>query len=181
MPGVRPPPTAPPWAAWELPPGRPPALSPTPSTAASHGGRAYLKAKPEYLREAAGWQATQALTVMIPPAVKPERARVAAKSRRPRRPRVVAAGVITGAVLGAVIGLHVLLRSGGDSVQLGWYGSAVSALIGAKLLLSLLARPARDTPGRYRSRYGPWTTVPGSSRRTWPSSTLPAPAPARPA
>jgi hyaluronan synthase len=126
-------PTAPRWVAGEHPPER------------SHAGRAYLKAEPQYLTQAAGRQVAQT-PVIIPPAAKPVRARVAATSRRPRLPRVVLTGVITGTVLGAVIGLHVLLLPGGDSLQLGWYGSAVSALIGAKLLLSLLARPARDTP-----------------------------------
>lgn len=61
--------------------------------------------------------------------------------------RVLLAGAITGVVLGVVLGLHSVRLPGGHlEVRLGWYGSAVSALIGAKLLLSLLARPVRDTP-----------------------------------
>jgi hyaluronan synthase len=70
--------------------------------------------------------------------------------RNPRRPgirAVIAAGVITGTVLGIVIGLHAEWLPGGSLVvRLGWYGSAVSLLIGAKLLMSLLAAPVRDTP-----------------------------------
>lgn len=65
-----------------------------------------------------------------------------APSVRYRRHRVILAGAITGIVLGIVIGLHVLIGPGGRfSVQLGWYGTAVTVVIGAKLLLSMLFAP----------------------------------------
>lgn len=61
--------------------------------------------------------------------------------------RVVLAGVITGMVLGVVLALHVVrLADGHLSVRPGWYTIGVSALISIKLVLSLLARPAPDTP-----------------------------------
>ena len=45
-----------------------------------------------------------------------------------------------------MIGLHAdRLPGGGFTVQLGWYGTAVSGLITAKLLLSLLIGPTRAT------------------------------------
>jgi hyaluronan synthase len=84
-----------------------------------------------------------------------DRPRPAAKPRReyrvrapePRASRVIMAGVITGAVIGAVLALHVVRpQNGGISLQLGTYGIAVSTLIGFKLLLSMLAVPARDNP-----------------------------------
>lgn len=64
----------------------------------------------------------------------------------PAGPRVLAAAAITGTVLGAVLGMHVILMPAGVAIRLGWYGSAVSVLIGAKLVLSLLARPFTVTP-----------------------------------
>lgn len=65
-----------------------------------------------------------------------------APSVRYRRHRVVYAGIITGVVLGIVIGLHLLKLPGGHlAVQLGWYGTAVTVVIGFKLLLSLLFTP----------------------------------------
>jgi hyaluronan synthase len=62
---------------------------------------------------------------------------------------VLVAALITGLILGAVIALHADQlpdRQAVLFVRLGWYGTAVVFLIGAKLILSLLARPARDTP-----------------------------------
>lgn len=58
---------------------------------------------------------------------------------RYRRHRVIYAGMITGVVLGIVTGLHVVTLAGGHlGVQLGWYGTAVTIVIGLKLLLSLM-------------------------------------------
>lgn len=71
-------------------------------------------------------------------------------SRHPgtRKIQILLAGVITGTVLGTVLALHaVRLPGGAVTIRLGWYGTAVAALIGGKLILSLLARPVRDTPG----------------------------------
>lgn len=69
------------------------------------------------------------------------------KAPEPRASRVLMAGAITGAVLGVVLALHLVrLPSGHVSLQLGTYGIAVSSLIGFKLILSMLAVPARDTP-----------------------------------
>lgn len=65
---------------------------------------------------------------------------------RRRALQVMLAGVITGAVLGIVTGLHVITLPGGHlSVRLGWYGASVSLLIGVKLLLSLVNAPAPET------------------------------------
>jgi hyaluronan synthase len=70
-----------------------------------------------------------------------------AKRRRRRGSRVLAVGVLTGGVLGVVLTLHMARgATGGESVRLGWYGLAVVTLISAKLILSLLAAPARETP-----------------------------------
>ena len=68
---------------------------------------------------------------------------------RARGRQVLVAALITGIILGAVIALHAGQmpdRHVVIFVRLGWYGTAVVFLIGAKLILSLLARPARDTP-----------------------------------
>jgi hyaluronan synthase len=73
-----------------------------------------------------------------------------AASRRSgvRKIQVLLSGAITGAVLGVVLALHVVRLPGGEvTIRLGWYGTAVATVIGAKLVLSLLARPVRDTPG----------------------------------
>jgi type II secretion system (T2SS) protein F len=75
---------------------------------------------------------------------------------RPARPRthttrhrgaqVLLAGAITGIVLAIVIGSHAdRLPAGEMTVQLGWYGTAVSGLITATMLPSLLIRPAKAT------------------------------------
>jgi hyaluronan synthase len=69
------------------------------------------------------------------------------KAPQTRGWRIVMAGVITGAVLGAVFALHLYkLANGGLGIHLNAYGIAVSLLIGSKLILSMLAVPARDTP-----------------------------------
>lgn len=74
-----------------------------------------------------------------------------APSVRYRRHRVVYAGIITGVVLGIVTGLHVLKLPGGHlAVQLGWYGTAVTVVIGFKLLLSLLFTPDESNAGEVR-------------------------------
>lgn len=74
-----------------------------------------------------------------------------APSVRYRRHRVVYAGIITGVVLGIVTGLHVLKLPGGRlAVQLGWYGTAVTIVIGFKLLLSLLFTPNESSTGEVR-------------------------------
>src|SRR5215472_8246768 len=65
----------------------------------------------------------------------------------PRAIRILLAGVITGAVLGAVLALHLYrMPNGSIALHLNTYGIAVSLLIGFKLILSMLAVPARDTP-----------------------------------
>ena len=69
--------------------------------------------------------------------------------RRPHGRHVLVAALLTGIILGAVIALHAGQlpdRHVAIFVRLGWYGTAVVFLIGAKLILSLLARPAPDTP-----------------------------------
>lgn len=69
------------------------------------------------------------------------------RSRGERLRPLIAAGVITGTVLGIVIGMRAAWHPGGrPEVRLGWYGTAVSLLLGSKLLLSLLARPVPDSP-----------------------------------
>lgn len=74
-----------------------------------------------------------------------------APSVRYRRHRVILTGAITGIVLGIVIGLHVLKLPGGHfGVQLGWYGTAVTVVIGFKLLLSLLFAPDEPSSGEIR-------------------------------
>jgi hyaluronan synthase len=79
-------------------------------------------------------------------AVDPARS-LLAERRRLRGGRILAVGVLTGGVLGVLLSLH-MARSATGSVtfRLGWYGLAVVTLISAKLILSLLAAPARETP-----------------------------------
>ena len=61
--------------------------------------------------------------------------------------KVLAVGLITGAVLGFVLAIHLAQTPGGSEViRLGWYGTAVMTLLGLKLLLSLLAGPVRTSP-----------------------------------
>jgi hyaluronan synthase len=65
---------------------------------------------------------------------------------RPSRRQILIVGVIMGAILGFVLALHMARDADGHVVErLGWYGTAVSVLIGSKLLLSLLAAPTRAT------------------------------------
>lgn len=93
--------------------------------------------------QAAGVQATQPL-----PAVAAVSGTGRLATPRVRGVQVVAVGLLTGLVLGLVLALHVVqLPDGRTAVRLGWYGTAVAVLLGAKLILSLLARPVRDTPG----------------------------------
>jgi hyaluronan synthase len=67
--------------------------------------------------------------------------------RRVRGGRLLAVGVLTGGVLGVVITLHMAqAATGGETLRMGWYGLTVVTLISAKLVLSLLAAPAPDTP-----------------------------------
>jgi hyaluronan synthase len=79
-------------------------------------------------------------------ATDPTRSLPAERSRK-RGSRVLAVGVLTGAVLGVVLTLHLAWgATGSESVRLGWYGLAIVILISSKLILSLLAAPARKTP-----------------------------------
>ena len=114
---------------------------------AEHNPQAHeVEASLAVLNRIAAQQAAAGLALTVPQAVY----KAASRSRGPggaRTSQIMLGAVITGAVLGAVIGLHVVTLPGGhETVRLGWYGSAVSLLIGAKQLLSLLARPVRDTP-----------------------------------
>jgi hyaluronan synthase len=79
-------------------------------------------------------------------AVDPARSLPAARRRRPAG-RILAIGVITGGVVGVVLTLHLARgATGNETLRLGWYGLAVVTLISAKLILSLLAAPAAETP-----------------------------------
>ncbi len=79
-------------------------------------------------------------------AVDPARS-LPAERRRMRGSRILAIGVFTGGVLGFVLTLHLARgATGSETLRLGWYGLAVVILISAKLILSLLAAPARETP-----------------------------------
>jgi hyaluronan synthase len=64
--------------------------------------------------------------------------------------RGIASGALTGTILGLVAGLHTERLPGHRIVvRLDWYGAAVMTLLGAKLILSLLASPpARGRPVR---------------------------------
>lgn len=74
-----------------------------------------------------------------------------APSVRYRSHRVIMAGALTGVVLGVVVGLHVMRLPGGRfGVELGWYGTAVTIVIGAKLLLSVLFSPDETVTERVR-------------------------------
>jgi hyaluronan synthase len=96
------------------------------------------------LASAARFPKTSAQTWVPTAYARPTAAR--AQTTRHRGARVILAGVITGIVLGIVIGVHAdRIPGGGFTVQLGWYGTAVSGLITAKLLLSLVIRPARES------------------------------------
>jgi hyaluronan synthase len=92
---------------------------------------------------------TQALS--LPVYTGPATGELEVLPKRPGIRAVISAGAITGAVLGVVAGLRATWFPGSHlALHLGWYGTSVSLLIGAKLLLSLLARPAPDTPGARR-------------------------------
>jgi hyaluronan synthase len=68
---------------------------------------------------------------------------------RARRTRVLAVGALTGCVLGLVIALHMAqVPGGGETLRLGWYGTAVLTIISVKLLLSILAAPQRLSPAQ---------------------------------
>jgi hyaluronan synthase len=100
----------------------------------------------EVLKELAARQATPAGNRTSRPRVYPRQAAAGAGTARHRGGRVLLAGAITGVVLGVVLGMHATrLPGGGIAVHLGWYGTAVSAIIGAKLLLSLVIRPAKPS------------------------------------
>jgi hyaluronan synthase len=146
--------TADPWAEKGLPTGRP-------SPVWEHWGPVQERRPTgEMAALRTDWQGTaaggssrvvdrQALDAMRrsgqQPVLPPPSLRVTAPE--PRASRILMAGVITGAVLGAVFALHLYkLPNGGIGVHLNAYGIAVSALIGFKLILSMLAVPARDTP-----------------------------------
>jgi hyaluronan synthase len=86
------------------------------------------------------------LTAALSLAVDPARS-LPAERQRMRGSRVLAVGVLTGGVLGALLFLHTARNAtGSESVRLGWYGLAVVTVISAKLILSLLAEPARVAP-----------------------------------
>jgi hyaluronan synthase len=85
------------------------------------------------------------LTAALGLAVDPAR-NLSAERRRRHGNRVLAVGVLTGAVLGIIITLHTAQHATGSAtLRLGWYGAAVVILISAKLILSLLAAPAPET------------------------------------
>lgn len=72
---------------------------------------------------------------------------VSSPRRLSRSTQVLMVGAITGLVLGLVLALHIVrLPNGHATVRLGWYGIAVSILLGTKLVLSLVSAPVRDTP-----------------------------------
>jgi hyaluronan synthase len=59
---------------------------------------------------------------------------------RTRQRQLLAAGVLTGGILGIVLAIHVAeAPDGSEIVHLGWYGTAVLTLLTVKLLLSMLA------------------------------------------
>jgi hyaluronan synthase len=59
--------------------------------------------------------------------------------------KVLAVGLLTGAIIGFVLAIHMAQGPRGSAViRLGWYGTAVLTLLGLKLLLSLLAAPVRN-------------------------------------
>lgn len=79
-------------------------------------------------------------------AVDPARSLPAERSRL-RGSRILAVGVLTGSVLGVLLTLHLAQGATGSvTLRLGWYGLAVGILISAKLVLSLMATPAPETP-----------------------------------
>lgn len=97
----------------------------------------------------------QGLAAVLSLAVDAGRGLSAERLRR-RGGRVFAVGLITGAVLGVVLLLHTAqTAAGGLTVRLGLYGLAVVTLITVKLVMSLLAAPAKMTRGAHRvlSRY----------------------------
>jgi hyaluronan synthase len=62
--------------------------------------------------------------------------------------KVLAVGLLTGAILGFVLAIHMAQPPHGTEpidVRLGWYGTAVLTLLGLKLGLSLLAAPVRTS------------------------------------
>ncbi|MBO0806909.1 MAG: glycosyltransferase [Actinobacteria bacterium] len=64
---------------------------------------------------------------------------------RVRGAQIITVGVVTGGVLGFILFLHLARTASGHVVmQLGWYGTAVVTVISVKLILSLVAKPARD-------------------------------------
>ncbi len=143
-----------PWAEFDLPIGRPNPLwerwSPAPSRRPT-GEMVALRT--DWHGTVAGapgsvvdTQALAALRESSPLAVLPPRDfRVTAPEPKPVR--VLLAGVITGAVLGSVLALHLYrMPDGHIALHLNAYGIAVSTLIGFKLILSMLAVPSRDTP-----------------------------------
>ena len=59
--------------------------------------------------------------------------------------KILAVGLVTGGILGFVLAIHMAQSlQGSPVIRLGWYGTAVMTLLGLKLLLSLLAAPARN-------------------------------------
>jgi hyaluronan synthase len=84
-------------------------------------------------------------------AVDPARG-LSAERRARRGGRILAVGVLTGAVLGVVLILHTAqTTTGSETLRLGWYGTAVVTLISAKLILSLLANPTPETPDSHEA------------------------------
>ena len=115
-------------------------------TQAQHGGLQELEriALEQAVAAAPSYPRAIQRTSLAPAGARPAAART--HTARHRGARVILAGAITGIVLGIVIGLHAdRLLGGGFTVQLGWYGTAVSGLITAKLLLSLMIGPTRAT------------------------------------
>jgi hyaluronan synthase len=100
-------------------------------------------------KQLAGLDALLALATPVPSAAPVPRVRLPVslpppeRNPRPAAPlrRIVAVGVMTGGILGFILALHIAHDADSTAIRLGWYGTAVVSLIGAKLLLSLLAAP----------------------------------------
>jgi hyaluronan synthase len=101
-----------------------------------HPSRPRPAGQPLHIRQQAGLQALLEIAESAE-----------APIRRKSNLGVLSVGTLTGLALGAIVALHVSHRpDGAPLIELGWYGIAVTILIGAKLIMSLLARPAPDRP-----------------------------------
>ena len=85
------------------------------------------------------------LASLIGLAGRPRRA-IRARSPQSSYRKVLAVGLLTGAIIGFVLAIHMAQAPQGSVViRLGWYGTAVMTLLSLKLLLSLLAAPVRSS------------------------------------